>query len=247
LVIGLGVVLASACGDDGGGGDTGAGTESMGMTSAGTMSTMSSSATTQGSDSDSATSDASSSGAGTSEATSTTSGATTSGGMSSSDDAATMSSDSSSMCSNEGQSCAQGEACCANLNCCVGVPVPPGAEYCSAQCPDSDRNLKENFATVDPHDVLARVAALPITTWTYESDPAAARHLGPMAQDFKAAFELGATDRAIHKIDADGVALAAIQALHADLEATRAENAALHERITALESRLDQLTGLRSP
>ena len=107
------------------------------------------------------------------------------------------------------------------------------------QCPDSDRDLKESFASVDAHEVLAGVVDLPITTWTYKADPAGARHLGPMAQDFKAAFDLGASERGIHKIDADGVALAAIQALHADLQAVRVENAALRSRLAVLEARLD--------
>jgi hypothetical protein len=106
-------------------------------------------------------------------------------------------------------------------------------------CPDSDRNLKEAFAGVDAHAILDGVVSLPISTWIYRADPDGARHLGPMAQDFKATFDLGASDRAIHKIDADGVALAAIQALHADLQAARSENEALRQRLTALEARLD--------
>jgi hypothetical protein len=223
----LGFAIVLGCADDGGT-DTGGGTESMGMTASAT--TMSGSATTQSSDSDTGTGEGSSSGAATSDAT------TSNGSTTSSED--TMSSDSSSMCSNDGESCTEGQDCCVNLTCCVGLPVPPGEEYCSISCPDSDRNLKDDFASVDPHDVLSRVAALPITTWTYKTDPSGARHLGPMAQDFKAAFDLGATDRAIHKIDADGVALAAIQALHTELQAARAENADLRARVTALEARL---------
>jgi hypothetical protein len=38
--------------------------------------------------------------------------------------------------------------------------------------------------------------------------------MGPMAQDFRAAFELGSDDKRISTVDADGVALAAIQALY---------------------------------
>lgn len=43
-------------------------------------------------------------------------------------------------------------------------------------------------------------------------------HIGPMAQDFNAAFQLGESDRAITTVDADGVALAAIQGLNQKLE-----------------------------
>jgi hypothetical protein len=53
-----------------------------------------------------------------------------------------------------------------------------------------------------------------MATWSYKSDANAVLHMGPMAQDFYAAFRLGATDRAYDPIDAHGVALAAIQALY---------------------------------
>lgn len=57
---------------------------------------------------------------------------------------------------------------------------------------------------------------------------------GP-AQDFKAAFGAGESDTGIAAVDADGVALAAIQGLNRKLEETRAENAELRKRLTELE------------
>jgi len=78
----------------------------------------------------------------------------------------------------------------------------------------SDRNLKEHIQPVDAHAVLAKLAALPIATWNYIADDPSVRHMGPMAQDFAAAFDLGEDDRHIHVIDASGVALASLQALH---------------------------------
>jgi hypothetical protein len=78
----------------------------------------------------------------------------------------------------------------------------------------SDRNLKENFAPVDGSSVLAKLKAMPMQTWNYRADPAAVRHLGPMAQDFYAAFGLGHDDKHISTVDEGGVALAAIQALY---------------------------------
>ena len=48
---------------------------------------------------------------------------------------------------------------------------------------------------------------------TDKGDAATVQHLGPMAQDFSAAFGLGADDRHIAPLDAAGVSLAAIQAL----------------------------------
>jgi len=77
----------------------------------------------------------------------------------------------------------------------------------------SDRNVKENFAPVQPREVLEKVLALPLSRWNYKADPAT-RHVGPMAQDFYAAFNLDADDKHIATVDADGVALAAIQGLN---------------------------------
>jgi hypothetical protein len=79
--------------------------------------------------------------------------------------------------------------------------------------PPSDRALKEAFEPVDPRAVLAAVATLPLERWSYKGETA--RHLGPMAQDFAAAFGLGEDDRHIFPLDAAGVALAALQGLHA--------------------------------
>ena len=75
---------------------------------------------------------------------------------------------------------------------------------------------------VDGYEILEKLAALPISTWNYTSDPPSVRHLGPMAQDFMAAFGLGDDDKVIHHVDANGVMMVAIQALYrkvADLEA----------------------------
>ena len=81
----------------------------------------------------------------------------------------------------------------------------------------SDRNLKENFTPLDTRDVLSNVLALPIARWNYKADPSA-EHLGPVAQDFRAAFGLGSDDKSIAMVDADGVALAAIQGLNKKVE-----------------------------
>jgi uncharacterized protein YceH (UPF0502 family) len=144
-------------------------------------------------------------------------------------------------CSADQESCASGEMCCAGLECCAGVPIPPGMERCLMICPISDRNAKTDFATLDVHDVLRRVAALDITTWRYKKDAPGVRHLGPMAQDFKAAFGLGDTDKLIFPLDATGVSMAAIQALHQRLVAAEAENDDLRARIDRLDRRLAEL------
>ncbi len=73
------------------------------------------------------------------------------------------------------------------------------------------------------HDILAEVVQLPISTWRYEWEPPEVRHLGPMAQDWRASFGLGDTDKTIHIADANGVALVCIQALHKQIVELRAE------------------------
>lgn len=98
----------------------------------------------------------------------------------------------------------------------------------------SDRNLKENFVGVDGEDVLSRLRGLPVTTWNYKAQDRSVRHMGPVAQDFRAAFGLGDTDRGITTVDVGGVALAGVKALDA--------------RTAAQTARLDTLeAGLRAP
>ena len=102
----------------------------------------------------------------------------------------------------------------------------------------SDRNAKENFAAIDPQNVLAKVASMPVTEWNYKSDKTA-HHIGPMAQDFQAAFGLnGADDRHISTVDEGGVALAAIQGLNQKLEEQAKEKDA---EIADLKTRLETL------
>ena len=93
----------------------------------------------------------------------------------------------------------------------------------------SDRNRKKNFAAVDGKAVLEKLAAMPVQAWNYkwESDTNTP-HLGPMAQDFKAAFYPGRDDKSISTLEFDGVELAAIQGLNQKLES---ENATLREEL----------------
>jgi hypothetical protein len=132
-------------------------------------------------------------------------------------------------CKRKGRSCEEVTDCCSPLQC------DPETKQCREQAPPSDRAIKRNFGSVDPGDMLERVRSLPISTWNYTSDDASVRHIGPMAQDFTAAFGVGADDRHIHPIDGQGVALAAIQGLAAELEHARAENAMIAARLAALE------------
>jgi hypothetical protein len=114
-----------------------------------------------------------------------------------------------------------------------GAHVTAGGEWVNG----SDRASKTGFQEIDKREVLAKVARLPVTQWRYKSEEDAVRHIGPTAQDFRAAFDLGTSDKHIGTIDADGVALAAIQALYEIVEEKDARIAALEARLTALEKR----------
>lgn len=106
----------------------------------------------------------------------------------------------------------------------------------------SSRTFKHSFSPVDGPDVLAKVLALPIATWSYH-DADAIRHMGPVAEDFHAAFKLGDDEKYIGTVDADGVALAAIQGLNAKLEAGHAD---LRNELAALRQSKDaEVSALR--
>ncbi|KJK58393.1 hypothetical protein UK12_10785 [Saccharothrix sp. ST-888] len=78
-------------------------------------------------------------------------------------------------------------------------------------------------APVNGYAVLETVAALPISTWRYLWEPEGVRHLGPMAQDWHAAFGFNQDDTTIPVVDGLGVALVCIQALHRRVEELTAE------------------------
>jgi hypothetical protein len=118
-----------------------------------------------------------------------------------------------------------------------GVELTPGSGTFASL---SDRNAKTDIVPLDDASILAKVAALPVSTWRYKSE-AGVRHVGPMAQDFYAAFGVGVDDRHITSIDEDGVALAAIKALHRENGALRAQVAADHGALAELRAEMRQL------
>jgi trimeric autotransporter adhesin/endosialidase-like protein len=99
----------------------------------------------------------------------------------------------------------------------------------------SDIRRKQHLRAESGERILARLATLPIPSWSYRAQPDRIRHLGPSAQDFRAAFGLGESDTTITTTDADGVALLAIQALERRTAELREENADLRRRLEVLE------------
>jgi len=100
-----------------------------------------------------------------------------------------------------------------------------------------DRNMKENFAPVEPQHVLNHLSKIPIETWNYTWDDPSVRHISPMAQDFASAFAVGEDDKHIHPIDVSGVAFASIQALFQNLQQTRIEMQTLRAEVEEMQKR----------
>ena len=126
----------------------------------------------------------------------------------------------------------------------AGVKLTTGAGSWSSL---SDRNAKEHVEPVDSRDVLESVAAMPISTWNYKAQEDSIRHMGPMAQDFHEAFGIGGSEKFITTIDADGVALAAIQGLHEIVKEKDSEIQVLQARLGRLEAVVNELATKSSP
>ena len=105
----------------------------------------------------------------------------------------------------------------------------------------SSRSLKTAFEAIDPLAVLDKVAALPVQGWRYKVEDASTRHIGPVAEDFQRVFGLG-DGESIGTVDANGVALAAIQGLvHKMDQALAAKDAEIAELRQELRSLKDSL------
>ncbi len=104
----------------------------------------------------------------------------------------------------------------------------------------SDVNAKENFKIVSGSEVLEKISQIPVTTWNYIDD-AGTTHIGPMAQDFYAAFGVGLDDKHLSALDVNGVALASIQELNKIVEEKDAEISDLQADLNTMEARLSAL------
>src|SRR5687767_1783478 len=128
----------------------------------------------------------------------------------------------------------------------VGVSLNAGGSSWNVL---SDRDRKEEFEPLDGEDVLLRLRNVPVTKWRYRDEvDRRVRHIGPMAQDWRSAFDLTAEDNIINMSDFDGVNLAAIQALELRTARLSQENAELRrqfaEENAVLRRRLDELETL---
>jgi len=147
----------------------------------------------------------------------------------------------------------------------AGVRLPSGSGSWESL---SDRNAKIPLGPVDGREVLTQVSRLPLAIFRYKTEAPSIRHIGPMAQDFHAAFAVGEDSRYISSLDADGVALAAIQGLNQvmgdmgdqvlvqqlqiqmledQVNSQRDEIEALSARLASLEKMVTEVPVSRSP
>ncbi|TNF78420.1 MAG: tail fiber domain-containing protein [Acidobacteria bacterium] len=138
-----------------------------------------------------------------------------------------------------------------------GVPTlqVQGSVAASQFLARSSREFKTGFAPLDGKEILNNLSKVPVMSWRYKSEEESVRHYGLAAEDFHAAFQLG-DGSSISSVDADGVALAAIQGLHelvqeqgdelkrrrADLAKRDQEIAELRKAVARLEERLLEIS-----
>ena len=123
----------------------------------------------------------------------------------------------------------------------TGAYLSTGGAWVSS----SDSTKKHHWQEVEGEDVLSRLAAMPVRSWSYREEGDSVRHLGPTAQDFRNAFGLGDTDKAIASVDADGVSLAGIKALVQRTAELRRENEELRGVLSDVLRRLAELEAAR--
>ncbi len=108
----------------------------------------------------------------------------------------------------------------------------------------SGRQFKENVVPLESGQILRQLEELSLSSWNYKVDPDRVRHLGPMAEDFYAAFGLGRDDQHLSPRDLAAVALAAVQGVN---EVVQGVNEVVQERdtqIAGIEQRIAELEAL---
>jgi hypothetical protein len=106
----------------------------------------------------------------------------------------------------------------------------------------SSRTFKENFQSLDSRKLLTRISELPVEAWNYRGTDE--RHIGPVAEDFVAAFDVGTVredntrdDKYLSPGDVAGVALAGVKEIIRENEELRKLVVDLKERVEELEKK----------
>jgi hypothetical protein len=109
----------------------------------------------------------------------------------------------------------------------------------------SDRALKERFVPLDGEEVLRKLAAMPVDTWSFIAQPGI-RHAGPVAQDFRAAFGLGTDDTTIGYTDINGINMRAIQALDVRTRELADTWQRLQDALQAIDAQATDIAALKT-
>ena len=121
----------------------------------------------------------------------------------------------------------------------TGAQLPAGSGSWSSL---SDKNSKENFKELNGREVLDKISSMYLSSWNYKTQDDNIRHVGPMAQDFYAAFGLGEDERRLSNVDLDGIALTGIKELKlqkdAEINDLKQKIELLMKRVELLESAL---------
>jgi hypothetical protein len=126
----------------------------------------------------------------------------------------------------------------------TGCNLPAGSGVFSCS---SSRTLKDDFAAVDGEELLARVRGIPVNSWSYVTEGGQVRHLGPVAEDFRAGFGLGVDDRSIGLLDIDGVNFAGVKALEARTTTQAERIRQLEAEVAELRRMVQALAAARQP
>ena len=111
----------------------------------------------------------------------------------------------------------------------------------------SSRAFKENFTPLDAQQLLSRIAVMPIESWNYKGTTE--QHIGPTAEDFVAAFDVGAVRKTdgqrdnqyLAAGDVAGVALAGVKELVVRNGQLQAEVTQLRGELAELKAIVQQL------
>jgi hypothetical protein len=120
----------------------------------------------------------------------------------------------------------------------VGVILPAGSGSWEIL---STRSVKEDLQAVRGEEILASLMDLPPYTWSYRLEPDGVLHIGPTAEDFHSAFNLGNNPKTIATVDADGIALAALQELGHQLQIEQQARTDQEESIQRIEVAIARL------
>jgi len=105
----------------------------------------------------------------------------------------------------------------------------------------SSRELKTDFQAIDAGDVLNRVSQLEMSSWRYKQG-SPGKHIGPIAEDFEQVFGLGTDGKTISVVDANGIALAAIQGLYAEVQKRDRAIESLAAQVAELRGQVDTIS-----